>query len=148
MQDEIAKAQKFHLQHFPHATAPVILASELAAIDPPLDARSEDLGYYEDGTRRTLTDEQIALFRHSEIQRLLAERRRRKDAEEDKGRQGEEYQRSRTKQKPAKAPEPSRYDDDTTVHARSDVNELSYEEGGQDAKDDEPKKFKWPVLGS
>lgn len=26
-----------------------------------------DLGYYEDGTKRTLTDEQIAIFRHSEV---------------------------------------------------------------------------------
>ncbi|KAK5112460.1 hypothetical protein LTR62_004216 [Meristemomyces frigidus] len=32
-------------------------------------------GYYTDGTKRTLTDEQIALFRHSEVQRLLRERR-------------------------------------------------------------------------
>lgn len=31
----------------------------------------EQLGFYEDGTERTLTDEQIAMFRHSEIQRLI-----------------------------------------------------------------------------
>lgn len=28
------------------------------------------MGYYEDGVKRTLTDEQIAIFRHSELQQL------------------------------------------------------------------------------
>jgi hypothetical protein len=37
------------------------------------------LGYYADGVKRTLTDEQIAMFRHSEIQTLLRERRRAED---------------------------------------------------------------------
>jgi hypothetical protein len=31
----------------------------------------DELGWYSDGTKRTLTDEQIAIFRHSEIQRLM-----------------------------------------------------------------------------
>jgi hypothetical protein len=31
----------------------------------------DDLGYYEDGVKRTLTDTQISIFRHSEIQRIL-----------------------------------------------------------------------------
>lgn len=42
----------------------------------------DGLGYYEDGVKRTLTDEQIAMFRHSEIQRVLLERRRRQEAGE------------------------------------------------------------------
>lgn len=33
----------------------------------------DDLGYYPDGVKRTLTDEQIAIFRHSEEQALLRE---------------------------------------------------------------------------
>lgn len=33
----------------------------------------EDLGYYHDGVKRTLTDAQIAIFRHSEIQEMLSE---------------------------------------------------------------------------
>jgi hypothetical protein len=37
------------------------------------------LGCYEDGTERTLTDEQIAMFRHTEIQTILRERRRRRE---------------------------------------------------------------------
>ncbi|KAL9618800.1 MAG: hypothetical protein Q9160_006523 [Pyrenula sp. 1 TL-2023] len=42
----------------------------------------QDLGYYEDGVKRTLTDDQIAMFRHSEIQRLLLERRLRLEAQQ------------------------------------------------------------------
>ncbi|ROW07795.1 hypothetical protein VMCG_03586 [Cytospora schulzeri] len=34
----------------------------------------DGLGYYPDGVKRTLTDEQIAMFRHSEIQALLKSR--------------------------------------------------------------------------
>lgn len=34
----------------------------------------DGLGYYPDGVKRTLTDEQIAMFRHSEIQVLLKSR--------------------------------------------------------------------------
>ena len=39
------------------------------------EAYDDGLGYYEDGVKRTLTDEQIAMFRHSEIQALLRDRR-------------------------------------------------------------------------
>lgn len=46
-------------------------------------ADDDGLGYYPDGVKRTLTDEQIAMFRHSEIQTLLRERRRRDNAESD-----------------------------------------------------------------
>jgi hypothetical protein len=35
----------------------------------------DNLGCYHDGVKRTLTDEQVAMFRHSEIQRLLQQRR-------------------------------------------------------------------------
>ena len=35
----------------------------------------DELGYYQDGVKRTLTDAQIAMFRHSEIQAVLRERR-------------------------------------------------------------------------
>jgi hypothetical protein len=37
------------------------------------------LGYYADGTKRTLTDEQIAMFRHSEIHAMLRKRRLQKE---------------------------------------------------------------------
>lgn len=35
----------------------------------------DELGYYADGVKRTLTDDQIAMFRHSETQALLRDRR-------------------------------------------------------------------------
>jgi hypothetical protein len=47
------------------------------------DAEDDGLGYYEDGMKRTLTDEQIAIFRHSEIQTLLRDRRHAEEAKED-----------------------------------------------------------------
>lgn len=48
------------------------------------DLEDDGLGYYEDGTKRTLTDEQIAIFRHSEIQALLRDRRHAAEAKQDK----------------------------------------------------------------
>ncbi|KAJ9648586.1 hypothetical protein H2199_001441 [Coniosporium tulheliwenetii] len=52
--------------------------------EPAWDASEEDheLGYYADGVRRTITDEQVAMFRHSEIQALLRERRQRQQLDE------------------------------------------------------------------
>ncbi|KAK1837251.1 hypothetical protein QBC39DRAFT_336572 [Podospora conica] len=44
------------------------------------DEDDDDLGYYSDGVKRTLTDEQIAIFRHSELEKL----RREKEAEDAK----------------------------------------------------------------
>ena len=35
----------------------------------------DSLGCYADGMKRTLTDEQVAMFRHTEVQRLLKEKR-------------------------------------------------------------------------
>ncbi|KAF7911162.1 uncharacterized protein EAF01_002670 [Botrytis porri] len=39
------------------------------------EIEEDGLGYYPDGVKRTLTDEQIAIFRHSEIQAILRKRR-------------------------------------------------------------------------
>ena len=53
-------------------------------------AEDDDLGYYPDGNKRTLTDEQIAMFRHSEIYSILRERQVRKEnLEADGGDQSE-----------------------------------------------------------
>ena len=57
----------FHLKHFPAASLPQSFASTQDR-DQELE---DELGYYPDGTKRTLTDDQIAMFRHSEIQQLL-----------------------------------------------------------------------------
>lgn len=55
----------------------------------PEDTEEDDLGYYEDGTKRTLTDEQIAIFRHTEIQALLRDRRHAAEAKESKEEDGQ-----------------------------------------------------------
>ena len=47
------------------------------------EAEDDGLGYYEDGVKRTLTDEQIAIFRHSEIEAFLRDRRHAQEAKED-----------------------------------------------------------------
>lgn len=47
------------------------------------DEEDDGLGYYEDGVKRTLTDEQIAIFRHSELREL--ERQREKQAQARSG---------------------------------------------------------------
>ncbi|KAF1949472.1 hypothetical protein CC80DRAFT_555355 [Byssothecium circinans] len=75
----------FHAKHFPHAPLPTLYLhgseedSEAALGDVEYDYEDEDdgLGHYDDGVKRTLTDEQIAMFRHTEIQTILRERRRR-----------------------------------------------------------------------
>lgn len=41
-----------------------------------VDEDDDGLGYYEDGVKRTLTDEQISMFRHSELQALRRDRER------------------------------------------------------------------------
>lgn len=45
-----------------------------ASYDEIYQVENDDLGYYADGAKRTLTDEQIAMFRHSEIYSILRER--------------------------------------------------------------------------
>ena len=51
---------------------------------PELDEDGEDaLGYYDDGVKRTLTDEQIEMFRHSEIQQLMREEKLEQPIEDD-----------------------------------------------------------------
>ena len=50
----------------------------------------DDLGYYPDGVKRTLTDDQIAMFRHSEVYAILRERQVRKEnLEAERGEESE-----------------------------------------------------------
>ncbi|KAJ5124847.1 uncharacterized protein N7515_008672 [Penicillium bovifimosum] len=65
--------QAFHAEHFPSQQR-----STLPAEDTPAD----DLGYYPDGVKRTLTDEEIRIFRHSEIHALLRQRQREQEERE------------------------------------------------------------------
>lgn len=84
------------------------------------------------------------MFRHSEIQRLLAERRRKREAEE------EQQKRQTRKRRAAHEAEemPTVFDNDSVVHARGEVQQLSYDDTGSQTKAIQPKTFHWPVLGS
>jgi hypothetical protein len=60
--------------------------------EAPVEEHYEEdasLGYYEDGTPRTLTDEQIAMFRHSEIQAIIRKRRHLRDNGDNGSEEGE-----------------------------------------------------------
>lgn len=149
-QADVASLRTFHEKHFPCQRVPNITPTEAA--QDPVD--STDLGFYEDGTPRILTDEQIAMFRHSEIQQILAERRRKKAKEEEDSERRERAQsRVQRKNKHNVNGRAGRYDNDAQVHARQGPQELSYDNDIAEAKQSaeqspQPKTFQWPVLGT
>ncbi|KAF3898678.1 Cut8 proteasome-binding domain-containing protein [Trichophyton interdigitale] len=49
------------------------------------DLYNDGLGYYPDGVKRILTEEQVQIFRHSEIQALLRQRQLEKEASSNNG---------------------------------------------------------------
>ncbi|KAJ8066043.1 hypothetical protein OCU04_005136 [Sclerotinia nivalis] len=67
----------FHAAHFGNTSTEHFAQQFLGPVEDTYEEEVEDdgLGYYSDGVKRTLTDEQIAIFRHSEIQAILRERR-------------------------------------------------------------------------
>jgi hypothetical protein len=71
----------FHAKHFQHAPTPetFLHGVEQSSAEELYEEEDDGLGYYPDGTKRTLTDEQIAMFRHSEIQAILRKRRLRRE---------------------------------------------------------------------
>lgn len=79
---DTTKLKQFHAMHFTGQPVPDIsnvhIQRSLDHQVEPENAEMYDdgLGYYEDGVERTLTDDQIKMFRNSELQRLLAARRR------------------------------------------------------------------------
>lgn len=74
------------------------------------EEEEDSLGYYDDGTPRTLTDGQIAMFRHSEIQAIIRKRRLRRD-NDDGSEEGEVeelvVERSASVDSPASQPTPT-----------------------------------------
>ncbi|KAE8153740.1 hypothetical protein BDV25DRAFT_18709 [Aspergillus avenaceus] len=75
----IEDLQAFQAKHFPNSD---IAGSTYAYNEHVTDAFADEedsLGYYPDGVRRTLTDEQIEIFRHSEIHALLREKQLREE---------------------------------------------------------------------
>lgn len=82
MQEDLAA---FHASHFLATSTTHFAEQFLGPVEEEEQGvlEDDDLGYYEDGTKRTLTDEQIAIFRHSEIQALLRARRHAAEAKQD-----------------------------------------------------------------
>lgn len=78
MQDDL---RDFHAKHFSHAPAPehVLHGVENEPAGEYYEEEDSGLGYYEDGAPRTLTDEQIAMFRHSEIQAIIRKRKQQRE---------------------------------------------------------------------
>ncbi|KAI9811356.1 MAG: hypothetical protein M1827_005516 [Pycnora praestabilis] len=73
----------FYVQHFsPQSITHISTASTISEFENDLAGEDDGLGYYPDGRKRTLTDEQIAIFRHSEIQALLREQRHARENKE------------------------------------------------------------------
>ncbi|CAL3972450.1 unnamed protein product [Diplocarpon coronariae] len=69
----------FHAAHFSKSSVGHFAEQFLGPIGGITEEESLDddgLGYYGDGVKRTLTDEQIAIFRHSEIEALSRQRRK------------------------------------------------------------------------
>jgi hypothetical protein len=75
--------RQFHDNHFSSLSAGSSNRHQDAHVGLEEDYDDDDgLGYYFDGVKRTLTDDQIAMFRHSEIQLLLRERRLKRENSE------------------------------------------------------------------
>lgn len=137
--------RKFHQQHFPGQITPEPQPTSGDSEDIQTEHSSLKLGFYEDGVRRTLTDEQISMFRHSEIHRLLSERRQQKELEEEQKQKQERINQS-LKKKSLNLDRPSQLETDADVHTRTEAAELSYDDSVErDAKG--PKMFLWPKLG-
>lgn len=70
----------FHHRHFSQDAVDQFeftflnLGEQPALHDSEIWAETDDLGYYKDGVKRTLTDEQIEIFRHSELEALRRKR--------------------------------------------------------------------------
>ncbi|KAF2164468.1 hypothetical protein M409DRAFT_67961 [Zasmidium cellare ATCC 36951] len=72
----------FQITHFGDDTRPerwFVPAEEALNFEPP--EPDDDLGYYDDGVKRTLTDEQIAIFKRSELWQIQREQQREKEEE-------------------------------------------------------------------
>ena len=68
----------FHSKHFSAEARNHFSLHFLGGVEDGVDpeyVEEDELGYYPDGIKRTLTDEQIAIFRHSEFESLRREQR-------------------------------------------------------------------------
>ena len=141
---EIQRLRDFHASHFPNQRTPDVRSGEAGTQEDHSTEHEEpeELGYYEDGVRRTLTDEQVRMFRHSEIQRLLLIRRQQREKEQ----QAAEQERRRHIQD---ADRKRRFDDEA-VQQQHNVETLTYDDAAPRRSSHSTsveKKFIWPKLG-
>ncbi|EXJ74210.1 uncharacterized protein A1O5_02505 [Cladophialophora psammophila CBS 110553] len=156
-QREIARLRAFHAAHFSGQPIPDLVTCQQNPVDHTESSRAAEaiigeenhdddrgLGYYEDGAKRTLTDDQIKMFRHSEIQRLLSEKRAAKVKEETKIKMKESSGASPVTREPRKR----RFEDEPAA-TQFGVDTLTYDEEPDTRAASIPveKKFLWPVLG-
>ena len=142
---EIHRLQHFHATHFPGQATPEIDNESGRAKDEtdsqhlPVPSVGGDLGCYEDGVKRTLTEEQVRMFRHSEIQRLLKERRVAKEKDE-KQRKRQAVDRERIKAQ--------QHFDEQPKNSDNRVDALMYDEPDDETESGPvAKTFLWPKLG-
>ncbi|KAL6715980.1 hypothetical protein ACLMJK_006942 [Lecanora helva] len=85
----------------------------------------DDLGHYPDGNKRTLTDDQIAMFRHSEIYAILRERQIQRENDEANGNEETSalYDRTKTKSATEEAEPPLEEESVDQVHGNNDEKE-------------------------
>lgn len=103
----------------------------------------DGLGYYDDGMKRTLTDEQIAIFRHSEIQALLRERRLREEEEESRASKRVNRNSSRTERMVASKPAKQRSGNNMRVPKTQPIADevmLEYNDDGLQDNSSRPKQ--------
>ncbi|KAL8900408.1 MAG: hypothetical protein Q9192_001092 [Flavoplaca navasiana] len=77
--DDLRRFHESHLGPIDSTVNVVPLACASNDANGVQSVEEDDLGYYPDGVKRTLTDEQIAMFRHSEIYALQRKRQLRKE---------------------------------------------------------------------
>lgn len=101
---------QFHESHFTGQQSPPISHPTLGfALTNALHGlqntapQDDALGHYEDGVKRTLTDDQIAIFRHTEIQELLNDRERSAGLVAEARRS--DYEKEQTRQREISLPE-------------------------------------------
>ncbi|KAF2436497.1 hypothetical protein EJ08DRAFT_674392 [Tothia fuscella] len=139
----------FYEKHFPGALLPGQLCQGLYGEEYPYYEEEEDdgLGYYPDGNKRTLTDEQVAIFRHSEIERMVrdsetspAAEEPTKDEELDVDEQPDAVQSDESDQM-----DMSEDDDQERIEAGSRPTESSPEPASTLTGDEKPRRIrrKW-----
>ncbi|KIW20201.1 hypothetical protein PV08_00776 [Exophiala spinifera] len=148
-QAELDRLKQFHAAHFSNQPTPKLASiperRRGMAASPTPGNDCDELGFYEDGTKRTLTDAQIKMFRHSEIQRLLSERRATQAREKKR-----QKRKSAANGHKVAASGWKPHSDPRLQTQERNIDALKYDdESTSEAKEKAaPRSFLWPKLGS